>query len=171
MKKQNERKRREFEQVYELYVDRIFRYVYHSVLDYTIVEDITSLIFEEAYKKYVFHDERTLHWLYTIAHFCIKRYQTSLKIQKRLFNLIRFNDHHEDEYPSNQSHVVDILRILTKQERQVMTLRYINDLAVEQIAEITGYSANNIYVIIHRALKKLRKYLAKQEQPYEEAII
>lgn len=50
-----------------------------------------------------------------------------------------------------------------KQEyREVVTLRYVDELEVSEIAEITGKGHVAIRVTLHRGLKKLKELLDEQ---------
>jgi RNA polymerase sigma-70 factor (ECF subfamily) len=48
---------------------------------------------------------------------------------------------------------------LEDEYRQIIVLRYVNDLSIGEIAEVTGETENVISVRIHRALKKLKSFL------------
>ena len=43
---------------------------------------------------------------------------------------------------------------------EIITLRYMNDLSISEIADMLGQSENNISVKLHRALEKLKEQLA-----------
>ena len=40
-------------------------------------------------------------------------------------------------------------------------MRYVDDLSIKEIAEITGETENNVSVRIHRGLEKLRELVAR----------
>ena len=48
--------------------------------------------------------------------------------------------------------------------KQIVIFRYIDELSVGEIKNITGKSITNIYVIIHRALKSLKQKLPKYQK-------
>lgn len=48
---------------------------------------------------------------------------------------------------------------LPERERQVLRFKYFAGLKNTEIAELTGISASNTGVVIHRALKKLKEKL------------
>jgi RNA polymerase sigma-70 factor (ECF subfamily) len=53
--------------------------------------------------------------------------------------------------------LMDALEKLPPDQRLVLKLEYIKGLSVQEIAEITGKTVNNIYQIKNRALKRLKK--------------
>jgi len=48
------------------------------------------------------------------------------------------------------------LPLLKEEYREVIVLRFINDLNLEEIAAVTGKSRGNVRVILHRALAALK---------------
>ena len=60
-----------------------------------------------------------------------------------------------------------IVATLPARQREVLQLKFQNDLSYQQIAEITKTTANNVGVLIHTALKTLRqKYGADRQRLY-----
>ena len=53
--------------------------------------------------------------------------------------------------------LMKILTTLPPRQREVLQLKFQNDLSYQQIAEITKTNANNVGVLIHTALKTLRQ--------------
>ncbi len=51
---------------------------------------------------------------------------------------------------------------LEEKYREVIILRFVNDLSVAEIAELLGEKENNVSVRLHRALEKLRKIYIKK---------
>ena len=49
------------------------------------------------------------------------------------------------------------LNELPNDYKQILIHRFIDDLSIKEIKEITGKSMTNIYVMIHRALKILKE--------------
>jgi RNA polymerase sigma-70 factor (ECF subfamily) len=49
------------------------------------------------------------------------------------------------------------LRELKDDYRQVLIYRYVDDLSISEISEITGKSLTGVRVLIHRALKKIKE--------------
>jgi hypothetical protein len=59
--------------------------------------------------------------------------------------------------------IVESLKKLKHEYREVITLRYIDDMTLSEISEITGKSAVTVRVTLHRALKKIKELLEKQK--------
>ena len=52
--------------------------------------------------------------------------------------------------------VMKLIEAIPEMYRDALIMRYVDDLSVQEIAEITGETENNISVRIHRALDKVR---------------
>lgn len=67
----------------------------------------------------------------------------------------------------------DALARLSRDERDLVALRYGADLAVRDIAHLTGARTNTVEVALHRALEKLRTHMdttsRMQERKHERA--
>jgi RNA polymerase sigma-70 factor (ECF subfamily) len=55
------------------------------------------------------------------------------------------------------------LPLLKEEYREIIIMRFINDLTLEEIADITKKSRGNIRVIIHRALTALRELIEEEK--------
>jgi RNA polymerase sigma factor (sigma-70 family) len=70
-----------------------------------------------------------------------------------------------DQVGERQAVVRALARLPTRQ-RQVIVLRFFEDLSVEQTAELLGFSAGTVKSYTSRALATLRALLADHHQPY-----
>ena len=59
--------------------------------------------------------------------------------------------------------LVDVLRSLPQTYRDVMTLRHLQKLPLDQISSITGFSVDYVKKILQRGKKKLEKALEEME--------
>jgi RNA polymerase sigma factor (sigma-70 family) len=68
--------------------------------------------------------------------------------------------------------LLGIVATLPPRQQEVLQLKFQNDLSYQQIAEITKTTANNVGVLIHTALKTLRRYAntAKDFVPFTPRI-
>lgn len=64
------------------------------------------------------------------------------------------------------------LQNLTPNQQEVIRLRYQHDLSYKEIAKVTGHSVSNVGVLIHEAMRKLKKLLtAGADSPSEEGAV
>ena len=69
---------------------------------------------------------------------------------------------HEDAFDAKM--VLEVINGLELKYREVIMLRYVEDMSVKDIAVILKDTENNVSVKIHRGLDKLRTLLNKEEE-------
>jgi len=158
----------EFLDAYDQYADAIFRHCYYRVFDRERGKDLMQEVFMRAW-EYLGKGEKVLNmraFLYRIANNLIvdesrKKREASLdKLQEEGFDpgiddTDRLNNRIE------HSRVIKTMRNLDDNYRDILVMRYMNDLSPSEIAEVTGESANTVSVRIYRGLKQLRSMLAE----------
>ncbi len=159
----------EFMQAYDNYSDAIFRHCYYRVFDRERGKDLMQETFMRAW-QYLCKGEKVLNmraFLYRIANNLIidesrKKKEASLEqLQEAGF------DPGRDETPVMQGRleherILNSLHLLDESYRQIIIMRYINELSPSEIAEVTGETANTVSVRIYRGLRQLRSHLAEK---------
>lgn len=159
---------------YDLYVDHIFRFIYFKLSNNKEeTEDLTSAVFLKTW-NYIqqngLTDVKTLRALiYKIARTSIIDYyrkNAQVNISNiddknlRIELLDRSQSIDKQAATSYDFGIVEKKLLELKDEyREVIILRFINELSTKEIAQITGKSKSNIRVLIHRALKALRELM------------
>lgn len=161
---------RKFTETYELYSDAIFRFVFLKVRNREMAIDITQDAFMKTW-MYLASGNDVTHmraFLYRTA------YTTMLNALRRkqavsLEELRESGWEPADESPGpehdaarseEERELYMRLHRLTDEHRDILILRYIDELSVPEIAHIIGETENNVSVRIHRAKKHLQeKYL------------
>jgi RNA polymerase sigma-70 factor (ECF subfamily) len=154
-------------ELYERYLDRIYRYIYYSVNDHDEAEDLTEIVFLKAWEALPrFRRARPgfQAWVYRIAHNAvIDRYRT----RKPEVSLEQFV-HLRDGSPMPESVVemdqeIERLAValgqLKPHWRQVVICRFISGLSHAETAKVTGLTQGHVRVLQYRALKQLRRLL------------
>jgi RNA polymerase sigma-70 factor (ECF subfamily) len=167
-----------FGRLYDIYLEPIYRYVYHHVGETNTAEDIAQEVFIKAWKaiKSCRGKETTFKaWLYRIAHnhtidyFKCRREESRIDSQ----NLADKSDSldtslDEIEEDSEISRVLSEMTSLPDSQRQVVVLKFIEGLGNREVSRIMGKSQGAIRVLQVRALAGLRKrmlmYGRKDEQ-------
>jgi RNA polymerase sigma-70 factor (ECF subfamily) len=162
-----------FIQVYDKFAGDIYRFVYFKVGDGEEAKDLTSMIFLKTWSHIQTNsltNGKTLRaLLYKIARTSIIDYyrETGNKIEVSLddpnhpLEIIdqTGNISGEVDTKTDLELIKGKLPLLKEEYREVIILKYINDLEIEEIAEITGKSRGNIRVLLHRALAALKELL------------
>jgi RNA polymerase sigma-70 factor (ECF subfamily) len=156
-----------FAELYERHVVRVYRHIYYMVGNSPEAEDLTSQTFLrawEAIERYQVRGAPFVSWLLRIAHNLGVSHLRSKRESSQLHDGIVDTTMRRDPESSYQQTAEEelvreaILR-LREEQRQVIILRFIEDLDYREVAEIIGKSVAAIRVIQHRALNALRKQM------------
>jgi len=115
-------------------------------------------------------------WLFTV---CRNRALDVVRKERRMNQLTEVQ---EAQWPSSEptpaavaerhettSRVLRELETLSRNQQEVIRLRFQNEMSYKEISRITGHSASNVGVLIHTAIKTLRQRLRTELNPAEEA--
>lgn len=157
-----------FSVIYDAYVDKIYKFIYFKV-DSADAEDITELTFIKAWEKRKKYDPKKSSfssWLYTIArNTVIDHYRVSkpvaeldptLSDDKRISN-----PKDRTEQSLNADFLREAVSELPKNYRDIILLRFIDDLSYSEIAKILDKSEGSIRIMQFRAIRQLRDILKK----------
>jgi RNA polymerase sigma-70 factor, ECF subfamily len=162
-----------FEVLYAAYFPRIYSYVRYRVDSVSAAEDITSQIFEQAYRHLDRYDPEQAAfstWLFTITRNAIYNHSRRQKIRHwlpldRLFNRTDHSLSPEAAVIAHErdDHLLAAMTSLAERERDILGLKFAAGMTNRQIAEMTGLSESNIAVILYRAIRRLRSILNELE--------
>jgi RNA polymerase sigma-70 factor (ECF subfamily) len=166
-----------FIKVYDDFAGDIYRFVYFKVGHVEEAKDLTSMIFLKTWnhiQNNSLTSSSTLRaLLYKIARTSIVDYyrETGGKLEVSLDDddnhLEIIDENHDLEGDMDKN--ADLLRIknklpLLKEEyREIIVLKFVNDLDIDEISEVTGKTKGNVRVLLHRSLAAL-KDLIKEDQ-------
>lgn len=163
-----------FAALYDKYVQRIYRFVYFKVGSQAEAEDVTSEVWLKAW-NYV-QEQREIGsfsgLLYRIARNAIidlyrkkaARPGEATALGEAGLELSDGGRWYADvSARADTERIVEFLKKLKHEYREVITLRYIDELSVEEIAAIMGKGQLAVRVTLHRALKRLRGLLSAEE--------
>ena len=158
-----------FAVLYDQFFDQIYRYVYRRVDDKDAVYDLVSQTFCDAYahiRDFEWRGFSFSSWLYKIAHNnVLKWYRTNNRMQTVELDEGRsIVDQGADQVKLAQNselkdEVQLILDQLEPEEREIIRLKFFEEVSNIEMAEIMGLSANHIGVKVFRALKKVKSLM------------
>jgi len=158
-----------FGDLYDIFAQRIFRYIFMKVKNREQAEDILQEVFVKSWKalpKFKLENSNFSAWLYRIATNSINdyyrkiyRHPETLEINEEIDIASSGNAHDLTEHNFNQQYVRSVLGRLPTQYRIVLELRFIQEFSVKETAEILKKSKVGVRLLQHRALKKLREQL------------
>lgn len=164
------RDREAFAQLYDRYVDRIYRYVYFKSGRAEDAQDLTALIFMKAWEAishYRWEGYPFSAWLYRIAHNQIIDYYRTYFPTDPL-DLARTRETGPDpveaaEQSLTATSVQAALQHLPENQRQVIVLRFLLGYSTEEVAAIMGKTPEAIRAAQSRALRALEPLLREVE--------
>ncbi|MBD3270530.1 sigma-70 family RNA polymerase sigma factor [Candidatus Peregrinibacteria bacterium] len=161
-----------FAEVYDRYVEQIYRYIFRRVNDVDTTEDLVSQTFFDALSHlngYTFRGFPFSSWLYKIAHNnVLKWYRQNSKAKKIDLDEIAELKAREDvqenvEVAENKIEIMTALEGMDYENKEIIRLKYFEEVTNIEIAQIMGISANNVGVKLYRALKKLKNIMKSNE--------
>ncbi len=150
-----------FGELYSVYLDRIYRYIFYLVKDRMTAEDITEEAFFKAWKERTFSS-----WLYRIAHnHVIDNLRSRGKYLSLDMEIIgKVSDPElEVEGALEQQELLGVIDCLPQNQRQVIILKFIEGLDNSEIEQVMGKSQGAIRVLQMRALAALRQELSREK--------
>lgn len=158
-------KEKAFLEAFDKYADDIFRHCYFRVYNKETAEDLMQETFTKTW-QYIAQGKEIKNiraFLYKVAINLIIDNSRKKKEIKELDANIR--PYYIEDKLFNKFQVGEIIKILdelTESQRQVITMRYINELMPAEIAKILGESANAVSVRISQGMSKLREIINKK---------
>jgi RNA polymerase sigma-70 factor, ECF subfamily len=164
-----------YSKVYDLYVDRIYRFIYFKVSSQEDAQDLTSEVFLKTW-QYIIDgkDIKNLNALfYKIArNIVIDHYRKAQRKDVALDEEIA--DQKEMSLAIDQVAKLDAkikvekveakLALLKDEFREVIILKYIEGLSIQEIAEIVAKKNGNVRVILYRAINALKELMEDEDQ-------
>ena len=160
-----------FGQLYDAYMERIYRFVYFRVEDQQTAEDITSQVFLKAWSnldRFQFSRTPYLAWLYTIAHNAVIDHYRTRKVTTALDDVqLSQPDHselveNEIDLSVEMRSVKTALQSLTDDQQKVLTLKFIEGMSNNEIARHLGKREGAIRALQMRGLQALAKQLEEK---------
>ncbi|MBN2043517.1 MAG: sigma-70 family RNA polymerase sigma factor [Anaerolineales bacterium] len=164
-----------FGDLYEKYLEPIYRYVRYQILVTEEAEDLTETIFLKVWEllregEIQVEIRNFRAWLYRVAHNQLVDYHR----KKRPIPV----DFHENpglagEADSNTETEVQInldqdvllraIETLDQQSREVIIMRFIHGLSHTEVGEALALEPGHVRVLQHRALKKLKSFISEKD--------
>ncbi|WP_139492190.1 RNA polymerase sigma factor [Brevibacillus dissolubilis] len=165
---------RSFDELYDEYFDRVNRYLRSRVHNPWDADDLTTTVFLKALEKFGQYSRTSpfAAWIFCIAHntfIDFVRKQREMPSDNTDLFTSETDDTWQPEQQALTSEEGQVLRgkmeRLTRDQRDVLTLRYFGDLKVAQVAELLGKTESSVKTITYRALRELKRlYMRESEQ-------
>jgi len=165
-----QRDREAFSQLYNLYFDRIYRFVRLKVNNQADAEDLTSGVFLNAWRSIdrfsPKHDTSFVAWLFRLAHNAL------IDSYRRGYDVVSLDTsqasllHESSALPEDNLDwrltimtLQQALSAITSEQREVVLLRFIGGLSAREVGDIMGKQEGTVRGMQFRALEALRRAL------------
>ncbi|MFB9107188.1 RNA polymerase sigma factor [Flavobacterium gyeonganense] len=146
----------EFETIYKMYWDRIFRLCMGFVNDYDIAQDLAQETFIIVWQKLeTFRNESSIGtWIFRIAsNNCLRQIEKDKRFPKS--NLpVHLSEEKQISIEPHIQFLYKCIAELPETERIIISLE-LEDVKQSEIAKIVGLSEANVRVKIHRIKEKM----------------
>ncbi len=159
-----------FGELYELIRVYVHRFILSRVGSTEVADDILSDVFVKVY-QHIFEEERKVSsvrgFIFGAARYAIIDHFRRYKNREVLFEpdddfMKSIVDTGKSASETTEQHLAreeleKMLKHLKIEYREVVTLRYIDDLSIEEVASVLGKSRGAVRVLLHRAMSALKK--------------
>jgi len=167
-----------FIKVYDDFAGDIYRFVYFKVGHVEEAKDLTSMIFLKTWnhiQNNSLTSSSTLRaLLYKIARTSIVDYyrETGNKLEVSLDDEDHPIDIADDktdlesdiDRANDLAQIKSKLPLLKEEYREIIVLKFVNDLDIDEISEVTGKTKGNVRVLLHRSLSALKDLLEEDQK-------
>jgi RNA polymerase sigma-70 factor, ECF subfamily len=161
-----------FAEVYDEYHQKIYRYIFFKVPSSEIAEDLTGQVFLKFWEHIRVAEKKVENlqaFLYSIAHNLVIDYYRTRKQDVDISAMSEAADESHEDIISQVEDSGDLEKVrqglvkLSDEYNEIITLHYVEDYSIKEIAHLLGKTENNIRVTLHRALKSLRNEVGDKD--------
>ncbi len=173
MKEMNSKTEKVFMESYEEFSDAIFRYALFQTSNKQVALDISQDTFIKTW-QYLQKGEEVENiraFLYRVAKNLIIDYRRKKKSYS-LDEMTEFGldfqieedllEKKEEEFERDR--VLKTIHDVDDKYREILILRYVEEMSIKEIGEVMDKSQNHVSVMIHRGVEKLKKLLKKYNE-------
>lgn len=155
-----------FTQIYERYAPAIYRYIYFRLGEAELAEDLQAEVFLRMFEGLHRYEDRgwpISAWLYRIAR------DRTIDVMRRRRNRQQVpldNWNGSCEGPENSvnaqleyEELTRTLNDLTDEQRQVIQLRFLSEMSIQEVAQKLGRTEGSVKALQHRGLQSLARRL------------
>ncbi|MGD9142949.1 MAG: sigma-70 family RNA polymerase sigma factor [Dehalococcoidia bacterium] len=161
-----------FGRLYDIFINKVYQYVYYRVSNKEDTEDITQQVFIKAWKainKYKITSKPFIAWLLRISRNLIIDFYRSKKAMVYINSEFEIpgaekSPEHLAESEYDQRVLRNIIQKLPYEQQQVIMMKFIEGYTYSEISASLNKSEGAVRVIQHRALKKMQGILEEEKQ-------
>lgn len=158
----------EFTKYYEEHKNSIFNYLlYRVAFKKDIAEDLTSEIFLKAFEHFDSYDRARPFktWIFAIAHNHLVNYyagrKETLPLNEAIELVKKLPEGDDLDEKMLIANILGLVEKLPTNQRDLIVMRYVNDISNQEIAEILGKEEGAVRTGLSRAIAALREQYEK----------
>lgn len=165
-----------FHRLYDTYHQDVFNFLFYLVKNRTAAEDLSHEVYLRVLKSYERFEGKSSEktWLFSIAkNVAIDYFRKKQVRDKHAFTAFDWETEQlVSQAPSPEQSIelndqvkqlLEALEQCTGDQKMVIIMRYIQELSIQETAEILGWTLGKVKTTQHRALKTLRQLLEEQD--------
>jgi len=162
-----------FGRLYELYVEKIYNYIYYRLGNQHDAEDLTAKVFYRALNHIAHYNHKGAPfaaWLYRIAHNLVVNWHRdhSRRQMVGLENLdLRGDKQESPDHAAEQTNERELLltaiQHLPRERQELLMLKFVERMSNAEIGRVLGRSEGAVKSLYHRTLVSLKELLAEHE--------
>ncbi len=162
-----------FGRLYELYVEKIYNYVYYRIGNHHDAEDLTAKVFHRALNHIVSYNNKGVPfaaWLYRIAHNLVanwhrdhSRRQVVALEQAALTGSGQDSPQQVAERSNERELLLAAIQSLPPERQKLLMFKFVEKMSNAEIGQVMGRSEGAIKSLYHRTLVSLKELLAEHE--------
>ena len=160
--------------LYDRYFSRVYNYIRYRCSDAAEADDLTAQVFLKALVNLDKYDPNKAPfdaWLFTIARNLLN---DSFR-KKRRYYVVDIEDvehilshshrplEEKVEHSEEKYQLLECMQSLSARHRDLIALKFGANMTNREIAKLTGLSEQNVGVLLHRSIKKLRKTMQEED--------
>ncbi|MGL4307265.1 RNA polymerase sigma factor [Cetobacterium sp. SF1] len=145
----------DFEEIYDMYFDRVYYKILGAVKNEEDAEDIAQEVFISVYKnlKGFRQDSNLYTWIYRIAinkiYDFFRRKKESVELNDEILTIESDNDVHSSIILEEK------LKKLSSQEKEIVILKDIYGYKLREISDMKGLNVSTVKTIYYKAIKDM----------------
>ncbi len=165
-----------YDRLYNLYANRVFRYLYARLGQRELAEDLTADVFVRLLKNL---PRFKVNAARPVASFSAFVYRVAGNLLTDQYRKQKHRDHQDiDDQPhladhrpepfvqtaasENSRELMDAMQLLGAEQQAVLLYRFGEEFSVNEVAEIMGKTTGAIKALQHRAITNLRRILTTE---------
>ena len=161
-----------FADLYRMYHQRVYRYIFSRVTDQMNAEELTSQTFLavlEGLPKYR-HNGKFGAWIFSIArnkimdHFRLNKREGDSMDADEMAVLVDPQLTTQVEAQERAQALAELIHQLLPEQKELLRLRFVADLTYKEMAVISGRRSGAVKKSVYRLLEDLRQSLEKEHE-------